>query len=125
MRNTRVSRLVTELFERTTAPLSLRELHDLVREELPGTAYSTVFRLVDRLEAEGKVTRVDWRERGSRFEWSARPHHHHIVCTDCGKSVDVDDRALGFDARRIRARTGFAVSHHSIELEGTCPDCLD
>jgi Fur family transcriptional regulator, ferric uptake regulator len=123
MRNTRVRRAATEILESSPTPLSLRELHDRVRRELPQTAYSTVFRLAARLEQEGRINRVDWRERGSRFEWADRPHHHHIVCSDCGQAVDLDDRDLGFSEQRIASRTGFRVKHHSIELEGTCSDC--
>ena len=123
MRNTPVRRAVTEIFKSTPAPLSLQELHHRVRRQLPTTAYSTIYRLADKLEHEGHISRVDWRERGSRFEWSDRPHHHHIVCSDCGQSVDLDDRDLGFSERRIESRTGFRVKHHSIELEGTCVDC--
>lgn len=125
VRNTRVTQLATEIFRETPTPLSLRELHTTVCEALPATAYSTIFRLAGRLEREGKISRVDWRERGSRFEWAERPHHHHIVCTDCGRAVDLDDGDLGFSERRIESRTGFRVKHHSIELEGSCSDCLE
>ena len=123
VRSTPARRLVSETLAAHPAPLSLRELHEHVCAQLPGTAYSTIYRLVARLEREGRVNRVDWRERGSRFEWAERPHHHHITCDDCGRVVDLDDRALGFDEQRIRSRTGFRVTHHSIELEGTCADC--
>jgi len=123
MRNTPVRQAVTRILAATPTPLSLGELHQHVRQELPATAYSTIFRLAARLEREGRITRVDWRERGSRFEWADRAHHHHIVCGDCGRSVDLEDRDLGFSERRIRSRTGFQVTHHAIELEGTCADC--
>ena len=123
MRNTRARRLVTEILETTAMPLSLRELHERVQEQLPTTAYSTIFRLAERLEKAGQITRVDWRERGSRFEWADRPHHHHVVCSDCGHTVDIADADLGFNERRIEIRTGFRIRHHSIELEGTCSDC--
>ena len=114
---------MVEILQNCRTPLTLSELHARVCEELPQTAHSTVFRLVGRLEAERKVVRVDWRERGSRFEWAERPHHHHIVCGDCGLTIEIKDRDLGFSEARLRSRTGFLVSHHSIELEGTCPDC--
>ena len=123
MRNTRVRQRVTEIFEANAAPLSLGELHERVCEDLPTTAYSTIFRLAGRLEQEGKINRVDWRERGSRFEWAERPHHHHIVCSDCGRTADLEDGDLGFSERKIESRTGFTITHHSIELEGTCADC--
>jgi Fur family ferric uptake transcriptional regulator len=123
MRNTRVRHAVSEILEASAVPLSLRELHDRVRRELPTTAYSTIFRLIKRLERDGQISRVDWRERGSRFEWADRDHHHHIVCGDCGRTVDLEDRDLGFSERRIQSQTGFRVKHHTIELEGTCADC--
>ncbi|HZR91990.1 MAG TPA: transcriptional repressor [Gaiellaceae bacterium] len=123
MRKTRTARLVVDLLQTYARPLSLQELHLHVRERLPLTAYSTVYRIVSRLEAEGKVTRVDWRERGSRYEWAELPHHHHVVCGMCGRSVDLEDADLGFSEARIRAATGFLVKHHSIELEGICPNC--
>jgi len=123
MRNTVAGKLVTEILAASPTPLTLRELHERVRARSPRTAHSTVFRLVTRLEQERKVVRVDWRERGSRFEWAGRPHHHHIVCGDCGRTADLEDRDLGFSESRLRSRTGFLVSHHAIELEGICPDC--
>jgi Fur family ferric uptake transcriptional regulator len=123
MRKTRVSQLVIDLLQTYAKPLSMQELHVRVRERLPRTAYSTVYRVITRLEAEGKVTRVDWRERGSRYEWAELPHHHHIVCGLCGRSVDIGDADLGFSEERIRTATGFLVNHHSIELEGICPAC--
>ena len=123
MRNTRVTRLAVDLLQTYARPLSLQEIHADVVRRLPTTAYSTIYRVVSRLEAEGKVTRVDWRERGSRYEWAELPHHHHIVCEICGKSTDIDDAVLGFKEARIRERTGFLVKHHSIELEGICADC--
>jgi Fur family ferric uptake transcriptional regulator len=123
MRKTRTSQLVIDLLQTYARPLSLQELHLRMRERLPRTAYSTVYRVISRLEAEGKVNRVDWRERGSRYEWAELPHHHHIVCGICGRSVDIEDADLGFSEDRIRAATGFLVNHHSIELEGICPGC--
>lgn len=123
MRNTAAAGVVAELLRASSTPLSLRELHEQVLSRLPRTAFSTTFRVVGRLEHEQLVHRVDWRERGSRFEWADRPHHHHLVCGECGHTVDIDDRDLGFDERRIESRTGFRVDHHSIELEGTCSDC--
>src|SRR5438270_11779556 len=123
MRKTRDIQLVVDMLQTYAKHLSLQELHIPIRERLPQTAYSTVYRVISRLEAEGKVSRVDWRERGSRYEWAELPHHHHIVCGICRRSVDVDDADLGFSEERIRAATGFLVNHHSIELEGICPEC--
>jgi Fur family ferric uptake transcriptional regulator len=123
VRKTQAMQLVSDLLRTYARPLTIEELHALVRERLPRTAHSTVYRILVRLEEAGRVRRVDWRERGSRYEWAELPHHHHIVCSLCGRSVDIDDADLGFSEKRVRSATGFLIDHHSIELEGICPDC--
>jgi Fur family ferric uptake transcriptional regulator len=123
VRRTQASELVADLLRTYAKPLSIQELHEQVQAHLPQTAYSTVYRIVGRLEADRRVRRVDWRERGSRYEWAELPHHHHIVCSLCGRSVDIDDADLGFSEERVRGATGFLINHHSIELEGICPEC--
>jgi len=122
-RNTKAKEAIVRIFQIHTRPLSLAELHKYITISLPHTAYSTVFRLVSVLETEGKVVRIDWRERGSRYEWADLPHHHHIVCQVCGKVVDVDCDLFNFRESDIEQATGFSIQHHSIEFEGICADC--
>jgi Fe2+/Zn2+ uptake regulation proteins len=122
-RTTKTKQLITQILESSHGPISLQELYGYVKISLPQTAYSTVFRTILRLEQDKYIKRVDWRERGSRYEWALRPHHHHIVCQLCGAVVDLNDEILNYDDKKIQAKTGFLTKHHSIELEGICPDC--
>ena len=123
-RQTKIRHAVIQIFQAYPKPLSLNELFNLVSIAHPHTAYSTIFRLVLKLIKEQKVIRVDWRDRGSRYEWAERPHHHHIVCQACGKIVDILDSDFSFDEQKLEKATGFSVRHHSIELEGICQQCL-
>lgn len=55
-------------------------------------------------------------------------HHHHIICSSCGTMVDVDaspklEKAIAEAARQASEETGFKISAHRIDLEGTCPGC--
>ncbi|MBI3255978.1 MAG: transcriptional repressor [Candidatus Andersenbacteria bacterium] len=122
-RNTKVKQFITQLFQTTPEPISLQEIFRYTKIVLPQTAYSTVFRVVERLKSDHKIHTVDWRERGSRYEWSALPHHHHIVCQICGSITDLEDTDLRFDEAHIHKKTGYITKHHSIELEGICPKC--
>ncbi len=76
-----------------------------------------------KLEQEGKVHAVDWKERGGRYEWTAMPHHHHMVCTVCKAVVDLQDEDVAYTDENILKKTGFAVQRHTIELEGICAAC--
>jgi Fe2+ or Zn2+ uptake regulation protein len=122
-RSTRTKEAVEHVLMAYASPVSLNDLYQFIKTSLPKTAFSTVFRIVRRLEEEGKIIRIDWRERGSRYEWADLPHHHHIVCQICGNVTDIDDTVLNFDENTVKKHTGYTIQRHSIELEGVCPDC--
>lgn len=122
-RNTRTKEAVIQVLQSFAAPVALNELYQFIKMSLPKTAFSTIFRIVQRLEDEGKIIRIDWRERGSRYEWADLPHHHHIVCQDCGTIKDIDDKLLNFSSQKVSNGTGYVIKRHSIELEGLCQPC--
>ncbi len=122
-RNTRVKKLITNIFQTTPEPISLQDIFTYVKMSFPTTAYSTVFRIVTHLKETKIIHPVDWRERGSRYEWSGLPHHHHITCQICGQITDLGDADLKYDEKYIQEKTGFLTMHHSIELEGICAQC--
>lgn len=124
-RTTPTKQAVIAYLQSQHQPVSLNDIHRSVETAHPKTAFSTVFRIVQQLEQQGTVNRVDWRVRGSHYEWGERPHHHHIVCDGCGRVTDLDDHILNFDPHRIAAGTGYRVTHHTIELAGTCQDCTN
>jgi Fur family ferric uptake transcriptional regulator len=123
LRNTKTKTLVEEIFCHYTKPLSLQQVFRLVEKKLPRTALSTVYRIIKSFQTEGKVIQVDWRQRGSFYEWSDRQHHHHLVCDSCGKVADIDDQVIGFQSESITQKTGFLIQDHSIEIKGICLPC--
>lgn len=68
-----------ELLERVRQPLSAAE----IGERLPRINQVTVYRALDTLVAAGLV-RKGTRNRVAYFEYAGKPHHHHLVCADCG-----------------------------------------
>ncbi len=122
-RNTHTKQAVIHVFQSFAAPIALSELHQFIKMSLPKTAFSTVFRIVRQLEVEKKIIHIDWRERGSRYEWAELPHHHHLVCEACQTVTDIDDKALNFNNRKMNQTTGYQINHHSIEMRGLCPSC--
>ncbi len=122
---TKTRTLVAAILHSAPFPIDLRELHGLVARQLPSAAFSTVYRIVRDLEAHGSVERTDWRERGSKYEWTeGREHHHHITCSACGRVHDVTEHAFTLHAEQITQETGYVLRNHRIELEGLCADCL-
>lgn len=123
VRNTKTKLLVANFFKDNPNPLSLSQVFELVRVKLPKTAHSTVYRIVKDFLTDGKLIQIDWRQRGSFFEWADREHHHHLVCDSCNEITDIDDEVLGFQIEQLSRQTGFQIKNHSIEISGVCAPC--
>lgn len=85
---------------------------------------ATVFRTLDLLLSLGAVERIDLPE-GEHAYVACAPskHHHHVICTACGLSTDVDDAGMVQLASAVAARSGYRVATHRLELYGICPGC--
>jgi Fur family ferric uptake transcriptional regulator len=124
-RNTKTKQKIEDIFQKYKHPLPLQQVFELVKKKFPSTALSTVYRVIHSFQVEGKLIQVDWRQRGSQYEWANRQHHHHLVCDTCGKVTDVDDQVIGFHAASITQKTGFLIQDHSIEMKGICSPCQE
>lgn len=104
-------------------PRSLTELYSMISDRRPGLAFSTVYRTVRTLEQDRRVVRVDWRERGGKYEWASLPLHHHLTCQQCHSVIDLTDELLLPAISAIETNTGFVVAKQTIALAGLCANC--
>lgn len=88
-----------------------------------GAGRATVFRTLRLLTELGAVCRVLLEDGSMRYLVSERGHHHHLVCTACGRVQDLDACAISDVVRDLSAATGFEVDGHWLELYGRCAEC--
>ncbi|HZU20054.1 MAG TPA: Fur family transcriptional regulator [Gaiellaceae bacterium] len=50
-------------------------------------------------------------------------HHHHLVCRECHRVVELVGCDVGDWVARAGRRHGFAALEHELELSGVCADC--
>lgn len=94
-------------------PLSIREL-----AESSGSDEASVYRFVNTLRSEDLVHEITTRGERPRFELK-HGHHHHVVCTGCGK---IEHVPCAYVPKPHLA--GFAaISDHDVTLYGTCVTC--
>lgn len=102
--------------------LSAGDVHDALDERV---GLASVYRVLESLHAAGLVRRVDVGDGIGRYEplRESGEHHHHLVCTECGKVEAFDDPALERAIRRVEAKSGYAVEQHDVVLQGACDTC--
>ena len=88
-----------------------------------GIGRATVFRAIDAFSELGVVERIDLPSGEHAYVGCAPTHHHHVVCSRCGHTAEIEDAGLRTVVREVTRRTGFRIDSHRLELFGRCPDC--
>ena len=124
LRTTRQRTAVADLLSRIDGFRSAQDLHDLLRHEGASIGLTTVYRHLQALSEAGQVDvlRTDDGEAVYR-RCSTDSHHHHLVCRDCGRSVEVEGPEVEAWASSVAERHGFTEVTHTMEVFGTCGDC--
>jgi len=108
-----------DIFEHARRPLAVAELS----EKLPESDRATLYRNVEVLEQLGLLKQIRFKDRQVYYEVEDK-HHHHIVCTNCGKIADISHCKLDTTGKSVLKHTGFAeIDDHSLEFYGLCAAC--
>lgn len=112
-------RAVLDAISAADTPFTIEELAGLV----PGVGRATVFRTVKLLQESGAVCRMVLEDGSVRYQASQGDHHHHLICSECGRVEEFSDPALDARIEEDAARSGFHLDGHSLELYGRCHTC--
>ena len=87
-------------------------------------ARATIFRTLEILTGLGVVERLDLPNGDHSYvRCDSRAHHHHLVCTRCQRSIDLEDLGMTPILAQVARRTGYKIDRHRVELFGLCPTC--
>jgi Fe2+ or Zn2+ uptake regulation protein len=100
------------------------ELVAAARSRRLGVGRATVFRTLDVFESLGVIERLDLPSGEHAYVGCEPVHHHHVICSRCGRTSEIDDAGLRPVMREVARQTGYRVDDHRLELFGLCPACL-
>ena len=103
--------------------VSAQQLHARMREHGTGVGLATVYRTLQNLAADGEVDVLRTDEGEAVYRRCSTGHHHHLICRQCRRTVEVDSIAVERWARRIAEENGFADVEHVLEVFGICGSC--
>ena len=123
VRSTRQRTAISALLETIDDFRSAQELHDALRERGENIGLTTVYRTLQAMASAGQVDTLRSDTGESVYRRCSEDHHHHLVCRNCGATVEVADHEVETWAAQIAAEHGFSDVSHTIEIFGTCPAC--
>ncbi|MDK2848697.1 MAG: hypothetical protein PWP34_2050 [Desulfuromonadales bacterium] len=98
------------------------QLYEDLCRQMPGMSRTTVYRVLETFEKLGLVRKVD--SRASKAHYDADTTlHPHLVCLNCGKVVDYQDREFGHLEPPVFTDDGFQIVDYAVTLVGFCRQC--
>ncbi len=102
---------------------SAQEIHELLRGNGENVGLSTVYRTLQALADAGEVDVLRAEDGETRYRRCSGTHHHHLVCRECGRTVEVEGPTVERWATAIAEEHGYAAVSHTLEIFGLCPEC--
>ena len=99
------------------------EILEEARRTAPSTGRATVFRTLALLTRMDLLEEVHLGEGSHGFVVGASGHHHHLICSQCGRVAEVHGCELPEAISAQAARARFQIAGHQLEVYGLCSRC--
>lgn len=117
--------LVMEALGANGGHMTADEIMRWTAARYPAINLATIYRTLDLLASVGLVTQTDLGGVSSTFELVGETLHHHLVCSSCGATIEIDDALLAPLRERLLREHGFRAAVSHMALFGTCRACLE
>ena len=124
---------ILNVLSKTSEHLSAEDVYIAVHTIYTNVGLTTVYRTLELLAQMGIIYKFDFGDRRARYELSegskGKKHHHHLVCTNCGRVIDYADfidkevELLNKTEKGLAKRYNFEINNHLIQFYGLCSEC--
>ena len=125
--------MIIELLNRTKGHLSAEDIYFELHKLNPNIGLTTVYRTLEILVQMGIIFKFEFGDGRARYELAETPqgmkHHHHLVCTNCGRIIDYTDfideeiELLSQTEKGLSKKFNFEITNHLIQFYGLCDRC--
>ena len=123
-RNTWQRTAVREALSSSEGFVSAQSLHSHLRSGGSSVGLATVYRALADLAEEGEADSLQ-SDQGESLYRACTPgqHHHHLICRNCGLTVEIEADDVEAWAHRVAAESGFTEPSHVVDVFGFCAAC--
>ena len=115
--------MVLSAIENSDNHISAEEIYAQVVAKYSHVNISTVYRTLELLKRLGLVTETDLGGGRVRYHPADKGHHHHLVCQECGKIIDLDEAVLSSLKSILLREYKFSADLRHLAIFGRCANC--
>lgn len=102
---------------------SAQEVYSHILRSKKNVGLSTVYRTLQKLADSKDVDFLRRPDGEGVYKICAPSHHHHLLCANCGASVEFQSEKFEKLLESISKENGFTVQGHEAEIVGLCKKC--
>ena len=100
------------------------ELVDLLRRKHKKISRATVYRTLDLMAKAGLVQGMELGKSRKMYEHTlGHKHHDHLICEECGRTIEFDDGVIELLQQKVCERLNFQARGHNLRIFGRCERC--
>jgi Fur family transcriptional regulator, ferric uptake regulator len=122
LRLTKPRRVILEYIHDKGDHLTAEEIISHVHNQFPHINKSTIYRTLELLEKNECVFKSESMDR-TIYHHVEAGHHHHLVCSKCGKTIDCDEDIFSPVEKTLEKNLGFQVNFKHLVMIGLCKEC--
>jgi len=115
-------RLILDIIHDAQGHLTAEEILNHVQAKVSGVNKSTIYRTLELLENLGCVVKSELKDRFV-YHHAEEGHHHHLVCRECGKLIDCEERLFFTIHKELQKQYGFQADFRHMVIKGICQEC--
>ncbi|MBV7363903.1 transcriptional repressor [Actinomycetaceae bacterium TAE3-ERU4] len=105
---------------------SAQNLHDDLKANGHTIGLATVYRTLQSMALAGEVDVVRTEEGEAMYRRCiGYEHHHHLICRECNKTVEISSEAIEKWVQAVAAEYGYVDVEHTADLVGCCTQCAE
>jgi Fur family ferric uptake transcriptional regulator len=106
----------------TTELYTAEDLLRMARAIEPSVSRATVYRTLPLLVECGLLKEMDFGQDHKFYDpnYIEHPHHMHLICEDCNRIVEFEDRHIELLEDCITKRLGFSPASKFVRITATC-----
>lgn len=111
---------ILEILVKNKDHVNVNMIYDELSKEIPTISKTTVYNTLNTFAEKGLVHCLTITPEEMRYDYETKPHHH-LLCKQCGRIIDVNVRCTYAEAMEIE---GHRIEEIQGYFKGICKDCL-
>jgi Fe2+ or Zn2+ uptake regulation protein len=102
--------------------LAPTQIYERAVKMMPGMTETTVYRTLEFL-TENNLVMPAHMGNGHLVYQILGHAHHHLICRDCGQTIEIEHALLEQLYRELEATSGYRLVNNHMTFFGQCPEC--